>query len=447
MSEPDQLPHESEPAIADEWRRAWQDRLRARSTLLGAGVLLLLAFGLLGGLRWPWLLVGLASLIAYAGWFPIEIQQAKLLELPGQGAVSHRSAGSPAANASRGELPSQAVLGGLPDAALLLDGGLIVLAVNSLARSALGAEIGFHLARLSRSPELFAACDRALATGETQTCEFTMMAPIERHLMSLATPLGGAEDGGPSLLLVLRDLTEQDRLAQMRADFVANASHELRTPLAALQGFVETLQGAAKDDPEARDRFLAIMQVQAQRMSQLIEDLLSLSRVEMREHVPPKEAVDLVDVLEVVAADLQADARGAEIAVVVAPPVGSSTVLGDRDELIQVAQNLIQNAIKYGRPGGRVEVSLRGAGSNIALTVADDGIGIPPDHVPRLTERFYRVSAKDSRERGGTGLGLAIVKHIVNRHQGTLDIRSTVGEGSVFTVSLPKAPAATPAER
>jgi two-component system, OmpR family, phosphate regulon sensor histidine kinase PhoR len=334
----------------------------------------------------------------------------------------------------------QAMLAGLPDSALMLDRGCRVLMANASAQDSLAARPGQHLSLVSRSPELQAAVDAALATGETRSAQIRMLVPVERRLMGIAVPLQPTYAEDPALLLILRDLTEQDQLTRMRADFVTNASHELRTPLASLKGFVETLQGAAKNDPDARVKFLAIMQEQADRMSRLIEDLLSLSRIEMREHVPPRDRVDVVDIVQEVArgSRLLAESAGIQIILHEAEHAPGALVLGDRDELVQLAHNLVQNAIKYGKLGGRVEVGVRTEGPRLALVVADDGIGIAPEHLPRLTERFYRVSAKASRERGGTGLGLAIVKHIVNRHQGELRIDSNLGEGSTFTVLLPR---------
>jgi two-component system phosphate regulon sensor histidine kinase PhoR len=236
---------------------------------------------------------------------------------------------------------------------------------------------------------------------------------------------------------VLRDLTEQDRLARMRADFVANASHEMRTPLASLVGFIETLQGRASDDPVAQARFLAIMSEQAARMSRLVDDLLSLSRVEMREHVPPRTAIDLNETVATAIQALEpvAQRSGAKLALSFCD--APAMVLGETDEIVQVVQNLVQNAIKYGRPGGTVDVAVRrmrqGPTMRLAIAVTDEGPGIAPEHLPRLTERFYRVNAKSSREKGGTGLGLAIVKHIANRHRGELRVASELGKGSTFT--------------
>jgi two-component system phosphate regulon sensor histidine kinase PhoR len=244
----------------------------------------------------------------------------------------------------------------------------------------------------------------------------------------------------------------------MRADFVANVSHELRTPLSALLGFTETLRGPARDDAVARDRFLGIMHEQAQRMTRLVRDLLSLSRIEESEHTPPTERVELGRVLGSVVdtALFQAKAKGVTIEVEIT--AGLPPLIGDADQLAQVFQNLIDNAVKYGKPNGKVRVNARaadtapprvaaasGAGRAaelpvvgwISVAIGDDGDGIPREHLPRLTERFYRVDAARSRQLGGTGLGLAIVKHILNRHRGALAIDSEPGRGSVFSVWLP----------
>ncbi len=233
----------------------------------------------------------------------------------------------------------------------------------------------------------------------------------------------------------------------MRVDFVANASHELRTPLASLLGFVETLRGPARDDAAARERFLAIMETQARRMARLVDDLLSLSRIELKAHVRPLDRVDLGAVVRQIADALKplAAERGTVLRLVL--PERGGDVLGDRDELLRVFENLIENAIKYGKDQGQVEVTLRrlaneGGPERIEVQVTDDGPGVAPQHLPRLTERFYRVDAVASRGAGGTGLGLAIVKHIVMRHRGRLEIDSTPGKGSTFKVILDSAPAA-----
>jgi two-component system phosphate regulon sensor histidine kinase PhoR len=225
----------------------------------------------------------------------------------------------------------------------------------------------------------------------------------------------------------------------MRADFVANASHELRTPLASLSGFIETLQGPARNDPQARERFLDIMKAQANRMARLIDDLLSLSRIELKAHVQPEHQVDLGPIVRQVADGLQTLARDRGVEVRIALPPEPLFARGDRDELIRVFENLVENALKYGAAGKRVDIALvREAGDNEAtVAVRDYGPGIAPEHLPRLTERFYRVDVTESRAQGGTGLGLALVKHILHRHRGRLTIDSAPGKGATFTVRLP----------
>ena len=273
--------------------------------------------------------------------------------------------------------------------------------------------------------------------------------PVERSFDVTVAPLDlSGED--PALVLTLRDLTEARRVERMRADFVANASHELRTPLASLLGFVETLQGPARDDPRARARFLAIMAEQARRMARLVDDLLSLSRIEQNLHVRPDKPVDLTMVVRHVADTLAplAEESGVRLHVTACGPV---VVNGDRDELVRVAENLIENAIKYGcSAGGKdsrgagaletVDVAIESHGRDGLLTVRDHGSGIAPEHLPRLTERFYRIDAGQSRAKGGTGLGLAIVKHIVARHRGRLQVASEPGQGAMFAVAIPLRP-------
>jgi two-component system phosphate regulon sensor histidine kinase PhoR len=332
----------------------------------------------------------------------------------------------------------------------VLDHAGYVIHANRMAEDLFGARrrgghVAAHVAAMSRDPELLAAVDQALVSGEAASVELHERVPVERRLLATVAPLARSRPGmgGPALLVSFRDLSEQDRLARMRADFVANASHELRTPLASLRGFVETLQGAAKDDEAARERFLKVMSEQAERMTRLIDDLLSLSRVEMREHLPLAERVDLNDAVGHVIQALQPIAAQAGSTIEFRALDGPAVIRGDRDEIVQVFQNLVQNAIKYGKPGGRIEVVVGretasgGRAARFVVAVKDDGPGIAPQHLPRLTERFYRINVAASREKGGTGLGLAIVKHILNRHRGELAITSQVGQGSTFAVALP----------
>ena len=245
--------------------------------------------------------------------------------------------------------------------------------------------------------------------------------------------------------MTFHDLTPLRRVEELRADFVANASHELRTPLAALSGFIETLQGPARDDAAARTRFLGIMRAQASRMARLIDDLLSLSRIELSAHVRPDTPVDLVPIVRQVADGLESLARERDVALTLDLPSSPAVITGDRDELLRLFENLIENGLKYGASGGKVIVSLAAKplsdGGETSVSVKDFGPGIAPEHLPRLTERFYRVDVGDSRAQGGTGLGLSLVKHIVARHGGRLTVESVFGNGATFTVVFPKADA------
>ncbi len=326
----------------------------------------------------------------------------------------------------------------LPMPVMLLDGAQRVLFVNQSMRDVLGP--GLDRKRVSavlRNPEVLLAITGA-GHGESSNVPFTLPVPVERHFQAYAARISVSP---PVTVLLLHDLTMVRRSEQMRTDFIANASHELRTPLAAVTGFIDTLRGHAKDDPVARDKFLEIMATETARMRRLIQDLLSLTRIEMNEHVPPAGRVDLEGVVRQAAAVLMPLAAEDGIVVEVVSPGALPPVVGEYDELAQLFQNLIHNAIKYGREKGRVIVTLGVQDGQVFAAVKDEGEGIAPSAIPRLTERFYRVDVKRSRERGGTGLGLAIVKHIVNRHQGRLSIESKLGEGSVFTVFLPAAPA------
>jgi two-component system, OmpR family, phosphate regulon sensor histidine kinase PhoR len=335
----------------------------------------------------------------------------------------------------------------LPDPVLLLDQRRQIVRANAAAAEMFGSNlVGRDLAAVLRNPAILGAADAVLRGEGERNVELTMHLPVERQFSARMAPFaasgaGNLADGGAAIL-TLHDLTAAKRSEQMRADFVANASHELRTPLATLLGFIETLRGPAREDRDAEDRFLAIMHEQASRMARLIEDLLSLSRIEMNEHVTPTGRANLHHVIGSVAAtlELRAKARGMRVAIELAPDLPE--VQGDPDELAQVFQNLLENAIKYGREGTVIEVAGRlpprrdAAAPLVAITVRDHGEGIAREHLPRLTERFYRVDTARSRAMGGTGLGLAIVKHIINRHRGRLEIASDLGTGSVFTVAL-----------
>jgi two-component system phosphate regulon sensor histidine kinase PhoR len=349
--------------------------------------------------------------------------------------------------AKPGELTQIAreVLDDLPDPVLLVETNGRVELANKAMRALVGVNAERkNVSAVLRTPAVLEAVLRTAGTGEETSFEFMQHVPVERHYRAFVSRTVQA----PKLTaLVLQDLTAVKRAEEARADFIANASHELRTPLAAVSGFIDTLRGHAKDDPDAREKFLGIMSDEASRMRRLINDLLSLTRIELNEHVPPSGAVDVVNVVRDAAAALAPLADADEVDIAVTAGENIPAVTGDRDELIQLFQNLIQNAIKYGKPGGHVRVGVNvspisvpgrhGAPAMVSVAVQDDGEGIPREAIPRLTERFYRVDVKRSRERGGTGLGLAIVKHIVNRHQGRLQIESQSGEGSTFTVLLP----------
>jgi len=340
------------------------------------------------------------------------------------------------------------VLECLDDPLLLLDAGGRVIFANRAAEAIVGADSERkHISAVLRTPELLEAVERTLEGAEVETVAFSIPVPVQRHYQaSIARTRSPANRSRAPILIQIRDLTAMRRSEELRADFVANASHELRTPLAAVSGFIDTLRGHAKNDPDARERFLEIMNLEARRMRRLIDDLLSLTRIELNEHNPPAATVDVVALVREAAVVLAPLAQADGIAVTIAreQPL---LVTGDKDELTQVFQNLMHNAIKYGRDQGEVRVrfgraeseSRRDGAGQVFVAIEDEGEGIPREAIPRLTERFYRVDVKRSRERGGTGLGLAIVKHILNRHQGRLQVESTPGTGSTFTVFLPAA--------
>ena len=350
---------------------------------------------------------------------------------------------------TRGEIVPADVVRRLPDPAIMTDHTGRIVAANDILEHVFGvAEVRKHLASVIRAPQVLGALDLALAGKGSQRVEFQIMGTPEQNFEAYVSPIEGDDRVVRGAMIVLRDLTKAQRVEQMRADFVANASHELRTPLASLTGFIDTLRGHAKDDPEAQERFLGIMSEQATRMRRLIDDLLSLTRIELNEHVRPAGSVNMGDVVEEVSNALAPVAHASNIQIEIAEPSSLPNVAGDRDELIQVVQNLVDNAIKYGRPQTMITIELgtRRAGPGepgpspaVFLSVRDHGEGIAREHIPRLTERFYRVDVRRSRAIGGTGLGLAIVKHIVNRHRGRLQVESKVNEGSTFTVYLPLA--------
>ena len=412
----------------------WRKRLLAARRVWIAAGLVFSILAALGAISLPYAAAGFVA-IAAAAWF-------------GRGRLS------PARNIERGPArPATddplvgAIIANLPDAVIVLDGDGRVLAFNARASAiapALGR--GEPVSMALRAPAVVDAIRRAAAGGGAQRVEFSDRVPVDRWLAAYVTPIEPTDPGIARRLLLLsfHDLTPLRRVEEMRADFVANASHELRTPLAALSGFIHTLRGPARNDPLARDRFLNIMEEQANRMARLIGDLLSLSRIELNEHRRPDSEVDLVAIVRQVIDGLQTLARDREVEVQLSVSAERVTVRGDRDELIRLFENLVENALKYAASGKRVDItlSLAEAAREVRVAVRDYGPGIAPDHLPRLTERFYRVDVSESRAQGGTGLGLALVKHILNRHGGRLTIESVPAQGATFTAHLPIAEAA-----
>lgn len=445
----------------------------------------------LGGLG-PWgapVISGLALVLVSILAFADPTHPLPLLALAGVAAASTvallvvafrkaRARRSHAERIERGEYAAraegfQAALETLPDPVMIITAterddivGRKVAFANAAAREFLRIQRdGALLVTAVRNPEVLEAVDQALFENAERSAAYETGGAQDRFWRAWTRPLPSTGRGARVALLCMRDETDSRRMEQMRADFLANASHELRTPLASLSGFIETLRGHAKDDPAARERFLGIMSAQAERMSRLIADLLSLSRIELNEHIPPAGSVDLGYVVLDVVDALAPLAREKNVRLdVVAAPRGSALVAGDRDQMLQVAQNLIDNAIKYAPAGSAVEIELSGGHSvdqamaarsaNSAkmslltpdradaaryalLRVRDHGPGIARQFLPRLTERFYRLEGQKSGERTGTGLGLAIVKHIVNRHKGGLLVESLPGEGAAFAVYFP----------
>lgn len=339
-----------------------------------------------------------------------------------------------------GRLSGEYLAAAVADPLIIFDGYGTIVHVNAAAAAAFGGIApGMALPLKFRAPEMQDLLDRVL-TGQVaaDAIEYAEKLPVERAYKVSASAVG---HGTGLYVLAFKDQSESRRIDRMRADFIANASHELRTPLASISGFIETLRGPARNDAAARDNFLQIMQNQTSRMARLIDDLLSLSRLEMKPYLRPGGTVDIRQVLDSVIASLAPLAADNGVVIERDLAEGPLEVPGDKDELFQVFENLLENACKYGQSGGRVMVSAvpssDGPEPGIDITFRDFGPGIPEEHIPRVTERFYRVDVEASRTHKGTGLGLAIVKHILTRHNGRLSIRSEVGKGSAFTVHLP----------
>ncbi len=330
-----------------------------------------------------------------------------------------------------------AIINALPEPVLLVDRANKLLAGNVAAAAIFGRlRVNESISLTLRNPQIVDAVGKA-ASGVAQNFEVNERLPVERSLDAHVVPLVFGEEQPKLFLLTFRDRTQERRVEQMRVDFVANASHELRTPLASLSGFIDTLLGPARDDAAAREKFLGIMSDQARRMSRLIDDLMSLSRIELSLHLQPQTHVDLSELVSRACDTLAPLAKERGVALEVQHEAAKLEVRGDRDELIRVFENLIENALKYGASGKRVEVSLRAEDSEALVSIRDFGPGIAPEHLPRLTERFYRVDVERSRAQGGTGLGLALAKHILARHRGRLTIESESGKGAIFTARIP----------
>ncbi len=334
------------------------------------------------------------------------------------------------------------LLNGVADAAFFLDQSRVVRAGNAAAWRVFGkSALDRDFVQAVRQPDVLQLIIRCVEQGGQAQENLSLDGALRGVFRVTASAVG---DTG--VVLSFADLSDIRAAEQIRSDFVANVSHELRSPLTTISGFIETLQGPAKDDEAARDRFLDLMRNEAERMDRLIGDLLSLSKVEGDARVRPRERVDLTDLVLRVKAMLTQQASERDIALNLRSQVDNAAIEGDDDQLTQVFRNLVENAIKYGAPGGVVTIEIsrlaRAAGiqgAALSVAVKDQGAGIAKHHLPRLTERFYRVDDGRSRARGGTGLGLAIVKHIVQRHRGRLLIDSVEGQGSTFTVLLPEA--------
>ena len=476
-TEPSAKQPEPGPAVPDRGPR-WQPSLPGIALLAAPGSLLLLGLGVFGALDLELALLCIALLVSVSailvGRHLAAVERLRRrVEAYGHGGAEAMSGPPrsgdtvllPGLEAALNEAAeerlqarkaletaigsNEAVLTTLPDPLIMLDGRRRIVRLNAAASTLFGRRsTGHDLTDVLRAPALLEGVDEILAGASSRVVDFTIPGPVQRTYSARIARLPAETSDSTVAIITLHDLTSIKRAEQLRADFVANASHELRTPLSSLLGFIETLRGPAREDEEARSRFLRIMHDQALRMTRLVEDLLSLSRIEMNEHSAPTGVADLTKVLRSVASTLELPAREKSMAIRL-DIAGLTPVVGDSDDLTQVFQNLIDNAIKYGREGTDVRVS----GSDpteassklgveaVGVSVTNLGEGIPREHLPRLTERFYRVDKARSRQLGGTGLGLAIVKHIVNRHRGALDVTSVEGEHSTFTVVLPAAEA------
>ncbi|MER8628816.1 ATP-binding protein [Mesorhizobium opportunistum] len=396
-----------------------------------------------------WLLAaGVAAVLiafAFAGISPYVLVPALLLllaaaMLPTAGALQSVEGAASIEAIGLQRLSGEYLAAAVADPLIIFDHAATIVHANAAAFAAFGGIApGISLSLKFRAPEMQALLDGVLSGNvASDVVDYTEKLPVERAYRVSASSVGHGTD---LYVLVFKDQSEARRIDRMRADFIANASHELRTPLASISGFIETLRGPARNDPAAREQFLQIMQNQTGRMARLIDDLLSLSRLEMKPYLKPGTEVDLRQTVDSVIDSLAPLARENNVVIERDFADGPLDVPGDRDELFQVFENLLENACKYGQSGGRVIVSIAlgddGSELGVDVTIRDFGPGIPEEHIPRITERFYRIDVETSRTQKGTGLGLSIVKHILTRHNARLTIRSEVGKGAAFSVHLP----------
>ena len=338
-----------------------------------------------------------------------------------------------------------ACLAAIPLPCLAVAASERIVAANEAAAALLNTPlVGLPYMTMLRQPALLDAVAATLSDGAARSAHYVGNDGLAEHRYSVSVSPVDTDAGDATVIISFSDLSQLEHAGQVRRDFVANVSHELRTPLTSLLGFIETLRGPARSDPATADRFLGIMQSEALRMNRLIGDLLSLSRVESQARVRPTGAVELVGLIASVAASLAPLAAEADMRIETDFASTELTVAGDADQLRQVFTNLLENGIKYAASGKRLVVGLTPVSRApvlrapaVSVTVRDFGPGIDPIHLPRITERFYRVDDHRSRALGGTGLGLAIVKHIVNRHRGRLKVDSTMGKGTTFSIFLP----------
>jgi two-component system phosphate regulon sensor histidine kinase PhoR len=431
-------PPPGEGAAAQSRLAAFRERASTRRWLVFTAALILFTLSFTSGLPPGLAIAGSVIMLAVALLLPGEQPETGL-------ALPDHLAERPEEEDYTGE--AERLIAGIPEPVLLLSASAFILAYNRYAEDNFpGLAAGRHLTSIIRSPQVLKAATLAAKGDGPRTVNYIERVPVERRIAATLSPLYPERENAPAIMIFLRDLTGQARLDEMRTDFVANASHELKTPLASLTGFIETLQGPAKNDEQVRERFLAIMLKQTRRMSRLVENLLSLSRVEMHTHLRPEGKVDLAEVVRHAMQALEPQARGANVTLEFGGPAGETLVQGDRDELSQVLHNLIHNAIKYGNKGGHVRISVeyvaapKASECKAVLRVADDGPGIGPQHLPRLTERFYRGPGSASNDQSSAGLGLAIVQQVITRHRGELQVDSELGKGSTFSVTLPAMP-------